>query len=247
MNQSDDAQSRVDCPAPGKNGAGPEKRKVLIVSDSHGMPRADLPYEDTWIFRIKEFFPCYDFIDRPASGSTTVRLVTEGGGGVTLLERYRPDTVILQMGLAECAPRLFRKKGIEHYFITRVLNAYWRNKYIGFVRRRRVRNPEITYVPPEQFRANLENYFSRAEALNASVIIILIGKPSSLLVRKSPHVKKNIDLYNSIYRETARRYRNVQCIDPLNGDIDIDSIALDDIHINHIGSAIIAEALKKIL
>jgi acyl-CoA thioesterase I len=223
------------------------RKRILIITDSNAMPRDNLPYEDTWICMLKERLPHYDIIDRPSSGATTMRLVTEGGGGVALLEHYRPDTVILQMGLAECAPRLFRQQGFEHFLISRILNPYLRKRYIDFIRKHRGRSPDITYTSPEQFRSNLINYFGRAMKLGSAIIILLIPRPTALLISKSPHVKRNIDIYNNIYRETAGEFSNIRCIDPLDGKIDLDSIALDEIHLNHVASSLIAGTLEQIL
>ncbi|MBN1534709.1 MAG: hypothetical protein JXA20_18710 [Spirochaetes bacterium] len=234
----------TDAGKPGNTGT---RKRILVVSDSNAMPRDNLPYEDTWICMLKELLPHYDIIDRPSSGATTMRLVTEGGGGVALLEHYRPDTVIIQMGLAECAPRLFKKHGFEHYLISQVFGQSLRKRYINFIRKHRERNPDVTYTSPAQFRNNLRNYFRRALTIGSSIIILLIPRPTALLVRKNPHVRRNIDRYNAIYRETAAEFSNILCIDPLDGDIDLDAIALDEIHLNHVASSLIAGALKQIL
>ncbi|HON16100.1 MAG TPA: hypothetical protein PLA51_06445, partial [Spirochaetota bacterium] len=90
-----------------------KNNKLLIITDSVSMPRPGIPYESTWIYKLKKEFPNLDIIDKAARGSTSMRLVTEGGGGVDLLETYMPDIVILQIGITECAPRLFKKHGVE--------------------------------------------------------------------------------------------------------------------------------------
>ena len=107
-----------------------KRTKVMIVTDSLSMPRPEIRYEDTWIYLLKQEFPQYDIIDRPGRGSTTTRLVTEGGGGVDLLETYMPDIVIIQLGMADCAPRLFNKRGLEYRIVSRNLPAWARRRYI---------------------------------------------------------------------------------------------------------------------
>ena len=108
-------------------------KKVIIITDSVGMPRDELKYEDTWIYMLKNTFKNHDFIDKSARGSTTARLVTEGGSGIDTLETYNPDIVILQLGITECAPRLFKKPGLEFYIVSR-MPAKLRAKYINHIK-----------------------------------------------------------------------------------------------------------------
>ena len=94
-----------------------KKERILIITDSISMPRMEIKYEETWIYLLKKKFKHLDIIDRPARGATSMRLINEGGGGLDLLEFYLPGIIILQLGLAECAPRLFKKNGFEKRFI----------------------------------------------------------------------------------------------------------------------------------
>jgi acyl-CoA thioesterase I len=222
-------------------------KRIMVITDSIAMPRSGIRYEDTWIYLLKKEFPQYDFIDRPARGSTSTRLVNEGGGGLDLLELYMPNIVILQQGMAECAPRLFDKRGMEFYIVSRVLPERIRRRYIAYVKQHRVRNPEITEVPPEQFRANITSFFSRARAISAKIIIIPILPPADILIKKSPHILKNVERYNSIYRETARLFPDIVIADPFRSGIDINELAIDEIHVNPKGLKMIYDALKPLL
>jgi len=217
---------------------------VLIVADSTAMPRDEVPYEGTWIYMVRQAFPDYEFIDRPGRGSTSMRLVLEGGGGKDLLEYYTPDMVILQVGMAECAPRLFRKTGLEHFLLNKVLPFGLRPAYVNHVKRKRVRNPKITDVSPERFRGNITAYFERARKLGVRVTALLIARPASLFIEKSPHIEANIELYNRIYRETAALFPNVEVIEPFGKEVDVNLICLDEIHISPAGARLIADNLK---
>lgn len=222
-------------------------KKIIIVTDSVSMPRHGLPYEATWIHMLKREFPAYDIMDRTARGSTSTRLVTEGGGGADLLESYMPDIVILQIGMAEAAPRLFNKRGLEYAIVSRYMPQRMRQKYIEFVKKRRVRSPDITDVTPEQFRANITAYFERARRISARVILIPILPPTDEYMRKSPHAPTNVERYNAIYRETAAGFDNVTIVDPFRPDVDINKVAIDELHINAEGSRLIFNALKPLL
>ncbi len=226
-----------------------KRTKIMIVTDSVSMPRTEIRYEDTWIYLLKKEFPQYDIIDRPGRGSTTTRLVTEGGGGVDLLEMYKPDIVIIQLGMADCAPRLFDKRGLEYRIVSRTLPAWARRRYIDRVKKHRVRDPEVTEVPPEEFRSNIVAFFRRAQSLGARVLLIPILPPMDLMIRKSPHVRKNVDRYNGIYREVVAQFPNVEIVDPFrnNGCMDINELAIDEVHVNAKGLKMIFESLKPLL
>lgn len=219
----------------------------MIITDSVSMPRPGIPYEETWIYLLKKEFPGCDFIDRSARGSTSTRLVTEGGGGVDLLESYTPGIVILQQGMAECAPRLFDKTSMEFFIVSRILPGGIRRRYIERVKRTRVRNPDVTDVAPEQFRRNIASFFERAAGIGARVIVVLILPPTREYIRKSPHIRKNVDLYNGIYRETSARFPNTVIVDPFAGHGGIDDIAIDETHLKPIGLKMIFNSLKPLV
>jgi len=225
-------------------------KKIMIITDSVSMPRDEVPYEQTWISLLKNTMQGYDIMDRSARGSTSTRLISEGGGGSDLLETYMPGTVILQIGMTECAPRLFRKNGLENFILKKIIPKKLIPAYVNYVKRTRGRNPDITDVSPDQYKINMNNYAQRCSKINASLFIVKILKPSKLYISKSPGVKRNIDLYNSISEEMACNYNNVHIIDPADNIAVTDSICLDELHINTEGHLIyfkkIVEALSLI-
>ncbi|MBW1710211.1 MAG: SGNH/GDSL hydrolase family protein [Deltaproteobacteria bacterium] len=222
-------------------------KRVLLITDSMAMPRPEAKYEETWIYLLKQAFPDYDFLDKSDRGSTSLRLVTEGGGGVDLLEMYEPDLVVLQLGMAECAPRLFKKTGFEFFFLNRILPRRFRLDYVNFIKKRRGRNPKITDVSPDGFRNNLMNYFERARKMNVKVIVFLISRATKLFQGKSPHITENVTLYNDIYREVAARFPNVHLVVPFDEDVDLEELAIDETHVDARGHQILFNKLKPFL
>ncbi len=217
----------------------------MIITDSVSMPSENVKYQDTWIALFKKRFGDFDVIDRPAVGSTSMRLVQEGGGGRELLELYMPDSVILQLGLAECSPRLFRKKGIELKFINRYLPPRLRGRYVSFIKKRRVRNPDFADVPPERFKKNIYSFAGRCQKHNVELCIIKILRPTEIFIKKSPFIQRNIDLYNSIFDEAAQRFKNITIIDPVKKDVDVNSLCFDELHINKKGHRLYFRAIEK--
>ena len=219
-------------------------KKIIIIGDSTAMPRHGLPYEDTWLYRLKEAAAGMDIIDRSARGATSDRLLTEGGGGADLLETYMPDAAVIALGITDCAPRLFKRAGFEYKMINRFLNGRLRAKYIDYIKRRRGRDPDFTEVPPERYRYNLKKFSERAAAVNCPVIIIKIMQANSSLTLKSPSAGKNINLYNSIIDEICAEKKEVYSINPLSGEY-IDALSIDETHPNREGhSAVLKELIS---
>ena len=216
----------------------------MIVSDSMAMPRKEVPYEDTWIYLLKKELSDYDIIDRPVRGSTTLRLVTEGGGGLDLLEHYTPDLVIIQMGMAECAPRLFKKTGMEYFLMNKVMNHRMRQKYIAFIKRTRARDPLLTEIPPQNFKLHVSLYSRRAALTNTRILAVQIIKANSHFISKSPHIQQNVDTYNALLREIEQEQANFHVIDPFNDVIDMDEITIDELHLTALGHKILFQKLK---
>jgi hypothetical protein len=220
-----------------------KNNKVLIITDSVSMPRPGINYEDTWIYLLKKKYPQLDFIDRPARGAISRRLVTEGGGGADLLETYMPGTVIIQLGLAECAPRLFKKTGFEFFFMNKILSQDLRRRYINFIKKKRRRKQALAEATPDEFRGNLNQFIQRCVKYNTKVLYIKILRATDLYLSKSPDIQKSIEIYNSIIDETASKYNNLVAISPVKDNIDVNSICLDELHITKEGNKIYFKAV----
>ncbi len=221
--------------------------KIIIIADSLAMPRTDLPYEETWIKVVKNHFKDFDIIDKSARGTTSLRLITEGGGGVDLLEMYCPNFVVLQLGITDCAPRYFNKNSFEYTFLNKYIPPKLRIKYINRIKRKRIRDPLKTEISPEAYRAHIEAFIIRAKKIGTSVIAIPIAPATSEFIKKSPHISENIERYNSILYALEKIYDNVFIIDPFLNVISIDNIMLDELHPNEKGSELIAESVIQFL
>ena len=224
-----------------------KRERILIITDSVSMPRMEVKYEETWIYLLKKKFKGFDIIDRPARGATSMRLINEGGGGIDLLELYLPGIIILQFGLAECAPRLFKKDGFEKRFINKFLSNRLRRYYITRVKKTRGRNPQFTDVSLEQFKYNVYNFSERCKAHDVKLAIIKILRPTEIFLKKSPFIKLNIDSYNSIYEQASVDFDNVTIIDPIDIKLDVNSLCLDELHINSQGHKLYFKAVEKYL
>ena len=103
--------------------------RILIVGDSNCLPRREGKYKDSWIYLLKQAYPTADFIVL-ADGSRTTEYLAQHprkrpDGSIeydpSSLEIYDPAVVILNLGIVDCAPRMFRK--IESQVIGRLPNS----------------------------------------------------------------------------------------------------------------------------
>ena len=230
---------------------GRRKKLVLIIADSMAMPRTGVPYGQTWPYRLRTSKPQLDFIDKTRRASTALRLNTEGGGdspdspaGADLLEHYRPDIIILQVGITDCAPRYFDKNSLSWKVFSNLVPASARRWYIRHLKRHGSRSPSRADVKPQQFVDALEKFFGRAQAADTRVLVIPIAPVTGEFVRKSPLINSCIDKYNAIYAELAEQFENVQVLDPFRGS-DVEDMAVDEFHVNWKGHALVAQELER--
>ncbi len=226
--------------------------KVLIVADSNGMPRNEISYEETWVYKLINSLPAIHFIDRSRRASTVERLVTEGGDvknvklGADLLEYYNPDVAILQLGIVDCSPRYVNKNNI---FIKLLYKSPTKVQSVIFslIKKYTVRSPKYAFVSEAGFRKALEEYATRALQINTRVLAITIAPVTEVFVHKSPHIRTSIAAYNNIYNDLSTKFPNFFVVDAFSADINIDAIALDEFHINSAGNTIVFENVKKAL
>ena len=159
------------------------------------------------------------------------------------LEGFKPNIVIVQIGICDCAPRYFSK------FLL-ILNKFPRSqtKYILWLKKR-FSGRKHTYVNIKEFERNFDNYFMRCKTEGCSVICIGILKASGEFIRKSPNIQNNIDSYNNILKELSSKYDNVKYVVPCANE-DIETVISDEHHLNAKGHKVlfaqISEALNQL-
>lgn len=90
---------------------------VIIIGSSVSMPRYEVGYGDTWVSKFISTFNNFHVIDRCKRASLSQRLIDEGGDtrdrsnpkGSDLLEFYKPNFSIIELGIVDASPRYFKK------------------------------------------------------------------------------------------------------------------------------------------
>ncbi len=211
------------------------------------MPRRGTAYEDTWVYKLIDAIPEWEFIDKIKRGSTTERLVNEGGQshpihGADLLENYKPDIVILQLGIVDCAPRYMKKR------LEKIVNIILRKSvltwYMKYVKTHHTRNPRNAYVLPDRFYANLREFCQRANTIGTKIIVIMIAPVSDIFINKNPYINDSINTYNEIYRHLSKEFTNITLVQPYDNS-DLGGISDDGYHLNIEGHNIVFHKLMK--
>lgn len=198
--------------------------KVIVIGDSLALSGHTNTYEDTWFYKIQEHFSQYHFIPLLRRGLTTKVLVTEGGGdpmqgafpmGADCLEHYMPDTVIIQLGIVDCAPRLFGTHSLEAKLVNRMPSAF-RSRYINLVKKFRKRSEDRVDVPLPQFKNNIEVFLKRCLLHNVKrVVFIKICTPDQRVLKKNPLMLANVLKYNDCIDQIVDAYSIACSINPL--------------------------------
>lgn len=228
------------------------KERILIIGSSMALPRLEVPFENTWPYKLQNYFQNdYFFIDRCKRASSTNRLKNEGSGhgdkikGSDLLEYYEPKIVITQIGIVDCAPRLIKRFSL----IVKLVNIspkFIKNTFYSILKNYRNRKVKYADLTRDEFKANWENYIQRAASIKTEIICVLISEPSSIVKEKSPEIKKAIDIYNSILIELSIRYVNFTIVEAYSQS-QIDLISLDEFHVNEEGHDILFNKIKNLI
>jgi lysophospholipase L1-like esterase len=217
--------------------------RILCIADSLALPRPEISYEFTWPALLKKAFPKIDFVNILRRDLTT-NVFSEGWEGDSL-EFYKPDIVILQIGIVDCAPRYFKKRSLLTKFI-RIMPDSFQKRFWSFIKKYKNRNIENSDVPIDRFKNNLENYFNRCITSNVrKVIIIKICTPGLQMVSRNNGITEAVKQYNNIYDDMALKYPILKIVNPLfSGD---DELYVDGYHPNKKGNEMVYKCITDIL
>lgn len=175
---------------------------IVFLGDSMCMPRDfdGIPIETTYPYMLAQSFPKYQFFNRATRANTFVKQLSNLRMHDDML-CFRPEVVIINIGMADCAPRLFSE------FQGRVLNFLpnsMSKRIIETCSKRRFyltrRFPKV-YVKPPDFRTASKKLIDAAISNNIKVILVGIAPVSEAMKEKSYGFDENIQNYNKILKE----------------------------------------------
>lgn len=190
--------------------------RVLCIGDSLGLPRDGCPYEKSWFYKLTKKYQNIEFVDYFKRGlmiTETVNLYN------MYYAEYKPDIVIIQTGICDCAPRYINSNNIFWKIIFSLLchlgleSIFW--KVIKLVRSR---SQKCVYTSESVFQQMYSKLINRFVSDNVKkIIIVKIGHAANSVIAKNRNFNLNVDRYNSVIDKIAAENKNIiQTIDPLN-------------------------------
>lgn len=211
-------------------------KRVIFVTDSLGAPRNEditINIDNTWCnivsVRFKDYIEPFYHLNNGFDSQTLIKKKAHE------LILYKPDLIILQVGIVDCAPRVLKKnelRVINHLgVISKLMHRFIKNRYS---RLSLLRN--ISYVDKEEFEANLRDFVKILSP--AKVIAVAIAKPSNTYVEKSPLISERYLDYNNILSNIFEK----NYIDPyIDLNEELEEIYINDgYHLNKKGHKLVA-------
>ena len=208
-----------------------KKLKVLILTDSLGLPRTspeNLAYEDTWCYSLKDK---YDVLQISIGGGVIGEIYKQ----CQYYKGFKPDIVIIQMGIVDCAPRILGKTEnllLNSNPVTRKILSKILPRYGKKIREYRKKTYTSTYHFEEYLKKIIETF------QNSIFYSIGIMPASAQYEADLIGISENIDQYNSILKKIFKDL----FIDTL--DFTEKDLMSDYHHLNSIGHKKIIEKLK---
>lgn len=205
--------------------------RILFLTDSLSLPREseeeNVSYEDTYIHKLRLRFPEYTIADSAIGGATIKDLYKQ----VFYYKSFKPDIVILQSGIVDCAPRAYRsfgKKVLVKLGLISKLKGLTRflRKYRGY-----------TLTKPTKFKFYLTKI--SLDFKDAKLYSLGILEAADAYEKKVPNIQRNVKRYNEILKS------NSTFID--NSDVPFDAIMNDYHHLNAKGHQLIFGKLEQLI
>lgn len=182
-------------------------KRIILIGDSLLMPRPrqDLTYEDTYGYLVFKALKDHEVIIKGKySNDTSVQ--SKPNALKAEIEYLNPDIVFIQLGIVDCAPRLFSK--IEKYAL-KILPSFLRQGIINFFSKRRrfftKMFPKV-YVKKESFEKNMRKILETIKICGATPVIINIAKTSEENESRSFNYDNNTIEYNKTLFKLSKEY-----------------------------------------
>ncbi|MCC2636664.1 MAG: hypothetical protein K0Q68_383 [Moraxellaceae bacterium] len=221
----------------------PAMKKILILTDSLGVPRTrpELLADDVcWVYRLVD----------EGSDRFRFRLSTVPGlDSRQLLAMSRlyhaaivPDVIVLQVGIVDAYPRALKRIELSLLarlpgFLSRFVHALVKRFYASLVRLR-----NIHYVEPEEFRRNLLEF--RSLFPDTRILVLPVAPATAEYRRRNPLVAQSIADYNLILGEVFGEGFLGDCF---AGEPPEAVVTSDNHHLSELGNERVFEVVRRAL
>lgn len=219
---------------------------VFCISDSLGLPRTGVKYEESWYHLIQEDNPDVNFYPFFLRDQTTNALWDIFNN---YLKYFQPEYTIVQLGICDCAPRIINSKRLFWRLYFKIFQLFNKTELAWrLVKKVYKRNdPNRVIVPFKKFAINTNTFVEDCIKIGTKVIFISIPTPSPSLKEKSTLLDYNIQRYNSFYVDLTQKYPNsVFVLSPLS-EGSPENYVEDGYHSNAIGFKKVSDAISLFL
>lgn len=221
--------------------------RIVIIGDSLAMARETekILLEDTYGYLLKIFLETKShtdvFIMARRSNDTSIQSADDHL--LYDIKQFLPDIVIIQIGIVDCAPRIFGK--IERNIIAH-LPASFSAKVINFCSKRRLfltkYFPKV-YVNIKDFETNMRKILDAIKEIKAIPMIVNIAKPGPEILSRSYNSLQNVTDYNEVHHRLCAEY-NAEYVDAFNiTENDKHCLLNDGMHFSKYGHKKLADIL----
>lgn len=189
--------------------------RILCIGDSLGLPREECPYESTWFYRLKEEFVKHEFIDFFDRGLVIKDALARFD---TYYQYYKPEIVIIQTGVVDCAPRYINERKSSVKVIIRLFQKLGCESIFWKIVKLRNRRPNCVFTKYEVFQRIYDDLIQKFISLGVKrIIVIKIGHVAESTLKNSPFFNFNVDKYNQAISQICERNPEIVfCANPLD-------------------------------
>lgn len=221
------------------NNTKEEKKRVLLLTDSLGCPREEIPVTSTWTHRIiEEFGDRFVFYTWCKHG---LSIDVDGGVILEWTREIKPNIIICQVGIVDASRRaLSRRELIWLNRMPKLISERVRN-YISLNHYKLTRRRDIHYTSKGDFLSFLKKLLD-CTGENLLYIPIMAGKAMD---EKCFACQSDISEYNGLAQKLIPQ--GIEYLDFWKG-IEKDDILLDDgHHLNMNGEAYLYKKVSETL
>jgi lysophospholipase L1-like esterase len=230
--------------------------RIVVAADSLALPRRKpeaVGFYEVWPTLLEA---------RLMDLGISARILNHGQRGLTLpvlVQRFddiigfwESDVVIFQVGIVDCAPRLFgprQQSVLSSWLFPRFLSRLVIGAASRFRRQIITARPWIRFTPPNLFRRSLAELAVCLKDSSAKVIVLPILGTFPEHERRSPGYTESVQLYNAAWREWCEQCGHTFLeYEKLFGQMEISQVvASDGHHLTPSGNRDIAEALAGVV
>lgn len=215
--------------------------RILMITDSLGIPRQDLDVQDVWVFKLIEELRLNHQVITHLHPGLSIEDVVRLRENLFLL--YKPELVILQLGIVDCSRRVLPKEFVKIVSKFRLLSKLIQ-KFAKRYHYQITRLFDFKYVQSCEFKLYIDSLGRELAEKNINLCIIAIAPPGKFLLDTTYAIAKDIEQYNKLFQ--AIESSQIIYVNPYNGQdaANILNIA-DGHHLNPVGHDLVYKHVKE--